>query len=77
MEFSDIIGVKALTWTRISHGLFDYESKQLQKKTLEVKKDCEIVRSEHEVILTEDVEKTDTQTDSENPIQPLVKIAYN
>jgi hypothetical protein len=49
MQFSDIVGIKALTWQRDSHGLFDYESKQHQKKTLEISSSCQIIRSEHDV----------------------------
>lgn len=66
-----------MTWTRVSHGLFDYESKQLQKKTLEANKNCEIIRHEHDVTLTEDVENLELQTESENPITHIARISYN
>eukprot|EP00826_Nyctotherus_ovalis_P060092 TRINITY_DN8406_c0_g1_i7.p1 TRINITY_DN8406_c0_g1~~TRINITY_DN8406_c0_g1_i7.p1 ORF type:complete len:170 (+),score=16.35 TRINITY_DN8406_c0_g1_i7:180-689(+) len=43
------VTVKALTWLRDSHGLFDYESFQLVKNTLQVEGDCLIVRRGDEV----------------------------
>lgn len=41
--------VKALTWLRDSHGLFDYETFQLVKNTLKVEGNCLIVRRGDEV----------------------------
>jgi len=39
-----ILSLKALTWVRDNHGLFDYETLELKKKTLELKGNCKIVR---------------------------------
>jgi hypothetical protein len=36
--------MKALTWTRESHGLFDYESSSIKKKDLKFDASTQIVR---------------------------------
>ena len=41
--------VKAITWTRDSHGLFDYETFHLIKNTLSITSDCTLIRSGKEV----------------------------
>ena len=41
--------VKAVTWQRDSHGLFDYESCQITKNLLHASASCRIVRSDKEV----------------------------
>ena len=46
--------IKALTWLRDSHGLFDYESFQLNKNTLKIDGPCVIGRCGDEIrLLTE------------------------
>lgn len=46
--------IKALTWLRDSHGLFDYESFQLNKNTLKITGPCTIGRCGDEIrVLTE------------------------
>ena len=48
------ICMKATTWARDSHGLFDYESKQVYKKHLRTTKDSQIVMTGNDVdLLTE------------------------
>lgn len=44
-----VLSVKALTWLRDSHGLFDYETFQLTKNSLNVSSDCNLIRCGNEV----------------------------
>ena len=41
--------MKGITWSRDSHGLFDYESRDLTKKTLKADKPVMIMRSGNEL----------------------------
>lgn len=43
--------MKGITWARDSHGLFDYESRHLTKKTLKAEKPVMILRQENELSL--------------------------
>jgi hypothetical protein len=46
---SHIILMKGITWSRDSHGLFDYESKHLTKKTMRTTEAVSIVRRSNEL----------------------------
>ena len=46
---SHIILMKGITWSRDSHGLFDYESKHLTKKTMRTTETVCIVRRGNEL----------------------------
>lgn len=41
--------VKAVTWARDSHGLFDYESKNVTTETQSISSPVSILREGHEV----------------------------
>jgi len=41
--------MKGITWSRDSHGLFDYESKHLTKKTMRTQEAISIVRQGNEL----------------------------
>ena len=41
--------LRAVTWHRDSHGLFDYESKAINKRSLKIQSHSKIVRAEDEV----------------------------
>lgn len=41
--------MKSLTWSRDSHGLFDYESRNIIKKNLKAYGTCEVLRKDNEV----------------------------
>ena len=41
--------MKAITWNRDSHGLVDYESKHIHKKTLTTISNGEIIRQNNEI----------------------------
>ena len=43
--------MKGITWSRDSHGLFDYESRHLTKKTLKAEKPVIITRSTNDLSL--------------------------
>jgi len=43
--------MKGITWSRDSHGLFDYESRHLTKKTLKADKQMILLRSGNELQL--------------------------
>lgn len=43
--------MKGITWSRDSHGLFDYESRHLTKKTLKASQESMIMRSGNELSL--------------------------
>lgn len=43
--------MKGITWSRDSHGLFDYESRHLTKKTLKSSYEAMIMRSGNELSL--------------------------
>ena len=48
------LNIKALTWSRDSHGLYDYESFQLVKNTLKLERNCVLGRIGNDVkILSE------------------------
>jgi hypothetical protein len=41
--------MKGITWSRDSHGLFDYESRHLTKKTMKTNNPSLIVRKENDI----------------------------
>jgi len=47
-----VILMKGITWSRDSHGLFDYESRHLTKKTLKAERPVIITRNNNELSLS-------------------------
>lgn len=45
----DFLSIKAKTWTRDSHGLFDYESNTVKENILLVQNPTKIIRHRHEI----------------------------
>lgn len=45
--------MKGITWSRDSHGLFDYESRHLTKKTLKASQESMIMRTGNELSLVQ------------------------
>lgn len=43
------LNLKALTWIRDSHGLFDYETFQLTKNLLRLSSECTLIRCDTEI----------------------------
>ena len=48
-EPKDVLLMRVVTWLRDSHALFDYESRQIQKKNMKVDHSCKFVRQKDEV----------------------------
>lgn len=46
-----VVLMKGITWSRDSHGLFDYESRHLTKKTLKASYESMIMRSGNDLSL--------------------------
>lgn len=46
-----VVLMKGITWSRDSHGLFDYESRHLTKKTLKSSYESMIMRSGNDLSL--------------------------
>jgi len=46
---SHVILMKGITWARDSHGLFDYESRSLTKKTMKTESEIIIMRKQNEL----------------------------
>ncbi len=42
--------MKGITWSRDSHGLFDYESRHLTKKTMRTDSEIIIMRQQNELV---------------------------
>ena len=63
--------MKGITWSRDSHGLFDYESRHLTKKTMKSQNPSKIVRKQNELeILNLDKARDDSEQDQ----KPLLNI---
>ena len=45
--------MKGITWARDSHGLFDYESRHLTKKTMKTEQEIIIMRHGNELNTTQ------------------------
>ena len=58
--------MKAVTWTRDSHGLFDYESHHISKKNLKTHSNCVIARNMHDIQMTNEMQVSDPQNDVQN-----------
>jgi hypothetical protein len=55
--------MKGITWSRDSHGLFDYESRHLTKRTMKTTQATQIIRKTNELELL----PTDREVHEENP----------
>ena len=55
--------MKGITWSRDSHGLFDYESRHLTKRTMKTTQATQIIRNTNELELI----PTDKEVHEENP----------
>jgi hypothetical protein len=66
-----ILNVKALTWFRDSHGLFDYESFQLTKNTLKIEGDSTIIRYGDELSVKSEYRHTEAEE-----IEELANVSY-
>ena len=48
-DFSNFLSIKSKTWTRDSHGLFDYESTTVKENILLIQKETILIRKKHDV----------------------------
>jgi hypothetical protein len=46
---NEFLMIKSKTWTRDSHGLFDYESSVVKENILLIRNPTKIVRKRHEI----------------------------
>ena len=60
---SHMVLMKGITWSRDSHGLFDYESRHLTKRTMKTTQATQIIRKTNELELL----PTDKEVHEENP----------
>jgi hypothetical protein len=44
--------MKGVTWARDSHGLFDYESRNITKKQMKTMNSCKLIRMGNDLELT-------------------------
>lgn len=65
--------MKGITWSRDSHGLFDYESRHLTKKTMKTHQPSLIIRKENDIDLVYQP-NTATLSINESGTRPLVSI---
>lgn len=45
----EFLSIKCKTWTRDSHGLFDYESQTVRENNLQIFNDAQLIRKNHEI----------------------------
>ena len=55
---------KTCTWARDSHGLYDYESRNVTKNTIKITSSCRLYRQGNEVKLTHEHIKEKLQEDA-------------
>lgn len=55
------LSIKSKTWTRDSHGLFDYESSVVKENILLIKNPTKIVRKKHEIREKKESEITESE----------------
>ena len=60
--------MKAMTWDRESHGLYDYESRRISKFECKINKDGELVRAKDDVFF--DSTNRRAGNNNENPDDP-------
>lgn len=68
----EVLLMRTVTWLRDSHSLFDYESRQIQKRNLKIEHSCNFIRTKDEV---KTVSETDTGGDDPEtkPLFSLIK----
>jgi hypothetical protein len=48
-DLNNFLSIKSKTWTRDSHGLFDYESTTIRENILLLQKETVLIRKRHDV----------------------------
>ena len=62
---TEFLSIKSKTWTRDSHGLFDYESNVVKENILLIQKDAILYRKKHEL---KEMKENETLTENEQKI---------
>ena len=65
--------MKGITWSRDSHGLFDYESRHLTKRTMKTQNPVQIIRQQNELELVP-IEQARANSASATDTKPLLNI---
>jgi len=66
--------MKGITWSRDSHGLFDYESRHLTKKAMKTFDPMQIVRRQNDLELVPIAENNELTQSTELEQKPLLNI---
>ena len=66
--------MKGITWSRDSHGLFDYESRHLTKRTMKTTQATQIIRKTNELELIPTSKDIPEETLAQNETKQLLKI---
>lgn len=66
--------MKGITWSRDSHGLFDYESRHLTKSTMKADKETQIIRIGNEIQLKDLLNHKIEAFSEESEAKPLLNI---
>lgn len=48
-DLQNFLSIKSKTWTRDSHGLFDYESNTVRENVLIIQKQSQLIRKKHDI----------------------------
>lgn len=73
--------MKGITWSRDSHGLFDYESRHLTKKAMRAIEPVQIMRKQNDLVTTNEMtvpinvnnEGDDAANDECRPLLNIIK----
>jgi hypothetical protein len=71
-EQKEVLLMRIVTWLRDSHALFDYESRQIQKRNLKIENSCNFLRNRDEV-KTVPIDKIGDDDPETKPLFSLVK----
>ena len=66
--------MKGITWSRDSHGLFDYESRHLTKRTMKTTNATQIIRKTNELELLTIQKEFPEETIASGETKQLLKI---
>lgn len=69
-EMQEFLSIKSKTWTRDSHGLFDYESNVVRENILLIQKETILYRKKHEL---KEVKEREVLTDE----QKICDVKFN
>ena len=65
--------MRCVTWSRDSHGLFDYGSKYINKKDFKTTTQGKLIRVENDVLFTTDKDATELLGETAKPLLQINK----